>query len=103
MSLGWSMGQKSGVKELVSEVTMVHLVQISKPAHALISHYVSANSKYVTDTTEDYNNWKLYVNGLVIGLEIDQVCAKVLPLFVPMVVHTLEFDGNSASHYHKIL
>ena len=36
------------------------------------------------------NHWKLYVNGLDIGLESDQVCNRVLSSIALLVVCALE-------------
>ena len=47
------------------------------------------------------NNCKIYINVDSIGLEIDQVCAKVFLSIVPMDMYLLEVGGYYSSRYHK--
>ena len=101
MGIGWSEIQNYGKKVLTSEEPMFHLVQTSKTAETLIITNVAANSKPVPQKTIFPNNCKFSLNEAGLGLVSGQVCAKTLPSITPMVMHALNFGGDSSSQDHK--
>ena len=75
--------------------------QTLKPIDRILISTVSTNNQPLPDSMVGYDNWKLSINCVYLGLESDQVCSNVLTSIVPMTVLVLEVGGDSASWYPK--
>ena len=58
--------------------------------------YFDSNNQHVPRSMGGTNNCKFSLNDMGIGFLSDHVCAKALPLIVPLTVYTLEFGSDSA-------
>ena len=71
------------------------LGQNSKTSDTKVLPTVGANNQPVPQPIGGDDNWKLYINGMGIGLVYGNVCNEEFPFIVPMVVNAFEFGGDS--------
>ena len=67
----------------------------------LIITDVFVNHEAVPQQKGGANNCKFSLNEVGIGMVIVQVCAEAFTSITPMVIHMIEFGGDSALRDHK--
>ena len=72
-----------------------------KNSETLIPPDVSTNNKRLPQPTRGADNLEFPLNEVGIGLVSVQVCDEVLPSIAPIMMHVLEFWGDSPLRYHR--
>ena len=71
---------------MVSKVMVVWIGQNLKPVDKIIIPDVVTDNQPITHPLGGANIQKLYINKVGLVLESDQVCAKLMPSMIPMIL-----------------